>query len=71
MFVIAHGDAVERCNILHRDVSVNNIMFTREGGTVKGLLIDWDQAKSTRLLDQCTGVFRTVSLAPFNSVNNN
>ncbi|KAJ1738439.1 hypothetical protein LPJ68_005553, partial [Coemansia sp. RSA 1086] len=32
------------CRLLHRDVSVNNILFTGEKETVKGMLIDFDVA---------------------------
>ncbi|EEB94797.1 hypothetical protein MPER_06333, partial [Moniliophthora perniciosa FA553] len=37
--VQAHQDAYERASILHRDISVGNILITDNGG---GLLIDWD-----------------------------
>ncbi|KAH7920187.1 hypothetical protein BV22DRAFT_1098584 [Leucogyrophana mollusca] len=38
----AHRDAVEKCKILHRDVSAGNILITKDG---RGLLIDWDMSK--------------------------
>ena len=38
----AHKEAYEKAHILHRDISVGNIMITSEG---RGLLIDWDMCK--------------------------
>ncbi|KAH7913648.1 hypothetical protein BJ138DRAFT_1145716 [Hygrophoropsis aurantiaca] len=38
----AHKDAVEKCKILHRDVSTGNILITRNG---RGILNDWDMSK--------------------------
>ncbi|KAH7925115.1 hypothetical protein BV22DRAFT_1034436 [Leucogyrophana mollusca] len=38
----AHRDAVEKCRILHRDISTGNILITKGG---RGLLIDWDLSK--------------------------
>ncbi|KAI9469382.1 hypothetical protein BX667DRAFT_539518 [Coemansia mojavensis] len=40
----AHTAVLQKCRLLHRDVSVNNILFTGEKGTVKGMLIDFDVA---------------------------
>ncbi|KAH7920188.1 hypothetical protein BV22DRAFT_1098583 [Leucogyrophana mollusca] len=39
----AHRDAVEKCCILHRDVSAGNILITKDG---RGLLNDWDMSKN-------------------------
>jgi Fungal protein kinase len=39
---LAHKDAYEKCNILHRDVSAKNVMMTDDGC---GILNDWDLAK--------------------------
>ena len=39
---IAHRMALDLANILHRDISVGNIMITEEG---RGLLVDWDLSK--------------------------
>ncbi|KAG7088727.1 hypothetical protein E1B28_012695 [Marasmius oreades] len=41
--IIAHKDAYEKAKILHRDVSYGNIIMLWDG---KGVLIDWDLAKS-------------------------
>ncbi|KAG6871965.1 hypothetical protein C0992_010030, partial [Termitomyces sp. T32_za158] len=38
---IASWQAYERCGIMHRDVSANNILITHSGG----ILNDWDMAK--------------------------
>ncbi|KAJ1736541.1 hypothetical protein LPJ68_006075, partial [Coemansia sp. RSA 1086] len=40
----AHTAVLQKCRLLHRDVSVNNILFTGEKETVKGMLIDFDVA---------------------------
>ncbi|KAJ1815636.1 hypothetical protein LPJ60_005639 [Coemansia sp. RSA 2675] len=43
----SHHAIVERCQILHRDISDNNILVVRSGDTVRGLLIDFDCAIDT------------------------
>ncbi|KZT18033.1 hypothetical protein NEOLEDRAFT_1143908, partial [Neolentinus lepideus HHB14362 ss-1] len=50
--LVAHSYAYERANILHRDLSPNNILFieTDDGG-VKGLLIDWDLCRDRTSLE--------------------
>jgi len=40
--MIAHTEAYDRAQILHRDVSAGNILITEEG---TGILIDWDLSK--------------------------
>uniref|UniRef100_A0A0W0G398 Fungal-type protein kinase domain-containing protein n=1 Tax=Moniliophthora roreri TaxID=221103 RepID=A0A0W0G398_MONRR len=40
--VIAHQDPVVKAGVLHRDVSVGNILIVRENGTLDGILIDWE-----------------------------
>ncbi|KAG6846281.1 hypothetical protein H0H93_014878 [Arthromyces matolae] len=42
----AHRQAYERCEIIHRDISDNNIMITASGG---GILNDWDMAKKKKI----------------------
>ncbi|KAI0962162.1 hypothetical protein AcV7_001063 [Taiwanofungus camphoratus] len=42
--VRAHHYVWQTSGILHRDISVNNIMFYREDGRVIGVLCDWDLA---------------------------
>ncbi|KAI0267779.1 hypothetical protein BC834DRAFT_822120, partial [Gloeopeniophorella convolvens] len=41
--IVAHSVAYKEAKILHRDVSVGNILITDSGG--KGILIDWDLSK--------------------------
>ncbi|KAJ2886673.1 hypothetical protein H4R27_000462 [Coemansia aciculifera] len=65
-----HYAIIDKCKILHRDISNNNILVVRmEDGTVRGLLIDFDCAidisrdkKDVR--GEMTGTF------PFMSLNN-
>ncbi|EEB87692.1 hypothetical protein MPER_14878, partial [Moniliophthora perniciosa FA553] len=40
--LIAHHDAVKECSVLHRDVSVANILIVRDGDKSGGILIDWE-----------------------------
>ncbi|KAJ2308509.1 hypothetical protein IWW55_000392 [Coemansia sp. RSA 2706] len=41
----AHTAIVRQCDILHRDLSTNNIMFCRnDGNMIRGLLIDFNNA---------------------------
>ncbi|KAJ2807912.1 hypothetical protein H4R21_000288 [Coemansia helicoidea] len=40
----AHTEIVRRCRILHRDISINNILVHRTDGVVGGMLIDFDNA---------------------------
>ncbi|KAG2137103.1 uncharacterized protein EDB93DRAFT_1046386, partial [Suillus bovinus] len=40
--LLAHKDAYEKAGVLHRDLSIGNIVMFRG----KGILIDWDLAKS-------------------------
>lgn len=42
--VIAHYVVYKKLGILHRDLSVNNIMFLRRNDSVIGVLNDWDLA---------------------------
>ncbi|KAJ2104280.1 hypothetical protein GGI09_000197 [Coemansia sp. S100] len=65
-----HYAIVDKCNILHRDISDNNILVVRmKDGTVRGLLIDFDCAidiseDKTKVQSEMTGTF------PFMSLNN-
>ncbi|PCH39532.1 hypothetical protein WOLCODRAFT_159128 [Wolfiporia cocos MD-104 SS10] len=42
--VRAHRWVYKETNILHQDISSNNVMFYRDGRSVRGVLCDWDQA---------------------------
>ncbi|KAH8914612.1 hypothetical protein BT69DRAFT_1273239 [Atractiella rhizophila] len=63
----AHQQAVQLANLLHRDVSVGNVLLLRtEGGEARGMLIDWEFAKgiddvSARLRER-TGTYQFLSL---------
>jgi len=58
-FLVAHTEAYNNAGILHRDVSVGNIIISDRGG----LLIDWDLSREVdRLLQVPRQPFRTVSL---------
>ena len=57
----AHKEAFEKAGILHRDISVGNILITPDG---RGLLIDWELCK--RVKDLANGARlseRTVRLS--------
>uniref|UniRef100_A0A0W0GB29 Protein kinase domain-containing protein n=1 Tax=Moniliophthora roreri TaxID=221103 RepID=A0A0W0GB29_MONRR len=54
--VEAHQDAYELAGILHRDISVGNILITDNGG---GLLIDWDLSKEVQKMGVPRQVERT------------
>ncbi|KAI9437896.1 hypothetical protein BJY52DRAFT_1229987 [Lactarius psammicola] len=43
--LIAHRNTYEKCGVLHRDISVNNILLTECSRFGGGLLIDWDLCK--------------------------
>ncbi|CAA7260739.1 unnamed protein product [Cyclocybe aegerita] len=60
--LIAHFEAVTKAGILHRDVSVGNIIITDSGG----LLIDWELSKKLSLIGarvlERTGTWQFVSI---------
>ncbi|KAJ1727526.1 hypothetical protein LPJ61_004521, partial [Coemansia biformis] len=43
----AHAAILEHCRILHRDISINNILIRGEGAQIVGMLIDFDYAVRT------------------------
>ncbi|KAJ1961250.1 hypothetical protein H4R35_007468 [Dimargaris xerosporica] len=64
-----HGKLHSDCNILHRDISTNNIMVVRHDGRLRGMLIDFDnaihdEAQSTPGRPERTGTL------PFMSIGN-
>ncbi|KAJ2826521.1 hypothetical protein FBU31_003422 [Coemansia sp. 'formosensis'] len=42
--MLCHYEIVDKCKILHQDISDNNILVVRKNGAVRGLLIDFDCA---------------------------
>jgi RIO-like serine/threonine protein kinase len=58
----AHKYAYEKAGIIHRDVSVGNILITQDG---KGLLIDWDLSKKVNSENKPRQAQRTVSHSLF------
>ncbi|KAJ1998900.1 hypothetical protein GGI04_004801 [Coemansia thaxteri] len=64
-----HQEILTRCNILHRDISDNNVLVVKRDGKARGLLIDFDCAEDlskekTDRRAEMTGTF------PFMSINN-
>ena len=56
---IAHEDAYTKAQILHRDISIGNILvlesddeFAKDKSLPKGLLTDWELSKSRDELEQ-------------------
>ncbi|ETW75484.1 hypothetical protein HETIRDRAFT_446980 [Heterobasidion irregulare TC 32-1] len=47
--VRAHRVVYKRAGILHRDLSINNVMFGMRSGKPYGILIDWDLAIDMKL----------------------
>ncbi|KAJ1764908.1 hypothetical protein LPJ74_006540 [Coemansia sp. RSA 1843] len=64
-----HWEIYQRCKILHRDISTNNILFSGSGSNIKGMLIDFDHAICEDDKDAVHHFERTGTL-PFMSVNN-
>lgn len=60
----AHEQAWERAEILHRDISIGNIIIDIDslttGGRPKGLLCDWDLSKSKAKIGRATQTLRSV-----------
>ena len=48
-FLLAMAEAYEKAGLLHRDLSIGNVMLTREG---RGILNDWDHAGTTSNLSE-------------------
>ncbi|KAJ1764207.1 hypothetical protein LPJ74_006695, partial [Coemansia sp. RSA 1843] len=65
-----HTAIAKTCNILHRDISVNNILITKlPENNVRGVLIDFDCAKDISKVDCKTRPERTGTY-PYMSINN-
>ncbi|KAJ2626132.1 hypothetical protein GGI26_000216 [Coemansia sp. RSA 1358] len=67
--MVCHNAINERCGILHRDISANNILVVREKGKpIQGMLIDFDCAivesdKSASIRPERTGTLPFMSIA--------
>ncbi|OSX56320.1 hypothetical protein POSPLADRAFT_1037599 [Postia placenta MAD-698-R-SB12] len=60
--VRTHHWVWETSNILHRDISSNNIMFYRDDGRVVGVLCDWDMAACISHEDKAVKTERTTTI---------
>ncbi|KAJ2654549.1 hypothetical protein IWW48_006040, partial [Coemansia sp. RSA 1200] len=66
----AHKAVFDSCNILHRDISENNILFQHDSdGNIHGMLIDFDNAADSKAAKHDYRPIFTGTL-PFMSVNN-
>ncbi|KAJ2840578.1 hypothetical protein FBU31_000303, partial [Coemansia sp. 'formosensis'] len=65
----AHSAIVEHCNILHRDISDNNILVIRRDGIARGMLIDFDYAIDMDLTERDQRIEMT-GTDPYMSINN-
>ncbi|THU93464.1 hypothetical protein K435DRAFT_607675, partial [Dendrothele bispora CBS 962.96] len=64
--LIAHDDALRNSSILHRDVSVGNILiFEDDSGKRKGVLNDWELCKDLRITREAErmGTWQFISAA--------
>ncbi|KAJ2659500.1 hypothetical protein IWW48_003446 [Coemansia sp. RSA 1200] len=66
--MLCHDAVWKHCGILHRDIFDNNILVVRQGEWVRGLLIDFDNAITTRE-QSATRPGRTGTF-PFMSIKN-
>ncbi|KAI0073146.1 hypothetical protein K474DRAFT_1700506 [Panus rudis PR-1116 ss-1] len=57
----AHHWVWTNAEILHRDISINNIMFRRRGDQVEGVLCDWDLAATKKDLGPPNSYSRVTS----------
>ncbi|KAJ1823667.1 hypothetical protein LPJ60_001382 [Coemansia sp. RSA 2675] len=64
-----HHAIVERCQILHQDISDSNILVVQSNGAVRGLLIDFDFAIYVSE-DKEAGCGKMAGTLPFMSFNN-
>lgn len=52
----------KEAGVLHRDLSIGNILFERSESGVEGVLIDWDHAQLVQQQISSQASFRSVSL---------
>ncbi|KAJ2847473.1 hypothetical protein IWW36_003841 [Coemansia brasiliensis] len=66
----AHTAILRECRLLHRDISVNNVLFSRDSSrNVKGMLIDFDVAEPLDAPDRNNRPNRSGTL-PYMSIGN-
>ncbi|KAJ2255355.1 hypothetical protein GGI13_001662 [Coemansia sp. RSA 455] len=65
-----HNAIFEHCQILHRDISDNNILVIKQDGIARGLLIDFDCAIDTSIEKAGTTRPEMTGTLPFMSINN-
>ncbi|KAJ2050752.1 hypothetical protein H4S04_002410 [Coemansia sp. S16] len=65
-----HNAIFEHCQILHRDISDNNILVVKQGGIARGLLIDFDCAIDMSIERTEPPRPEMTGTLPFMSINN-
>ncbi|KAJ2055055.1 hypothetical protein GGI17_006750 [Coemansia sp. S146] len=65
-----HNAIFKYCQILHRDISDNNILVVRQNGIARGLLIDFDCALDTSIERTEPPRPEMTGTLPFMSINN-
>uniref|UniRef100_A0A0W0F9T5 Fungal-type protein kinase domain-containing protein n=1 Tax=Moniliophthora roreri TaxID=221103 RepID=A0A0W0F9T5_MONRR len=61
----AHHDAVKKCSVLHRDVSVANIRIVRDGNKSGGIPIDWELSEA---VESNSGAYERTGTRQFMSI---
>ncbi|KAJ2050551.1 hypothetical protein GGI08_005470, partial [Coemansia sp. S2] len=64
-----HSAFVDDCNILHRDISDNNILVVRSEGVARGMLIDFDYAIDLEQKER-DNLHKVTGTLPYMSINN-
>ncbi|KAJ1925839.1 hypothetical protein LPJ71_000029 [Coemansia sp. S17] len=64
-----HSAFVDDCNILHRDISDNNILVVRSEGIARGMLIDFDCAIDLEQKER-DNLHKVTGTLPYMSINN-
>ncbi|KAJ1894780.1 hypothetical protein LPJ71_006892, partial [Coemansia sp. S17] len=64
-----HSAFVDHCNILHRDISDNNILVVRREGIARGMLIDFDYAIDLKQKEP-GNLHKVTGTLPYVSINN-
>ncbi|KAJ2517915.1 hypothetical protein H4217_003658 [Coemansia sp. RSA 1939] len=70
-----HWELIDKCGVLHRDISVNNILVRRgSDGDARGMLIDFDHSISIDTVDgypraERTGTLQFMSIRNLENIN--